>query len=46
VEELWRDDGDTFAAAERMFVDGVDRHEIIHRLAGTPAPTMGTAIIR
>ena len=46
VEQLWQDEGDTFAAAERMFVEGVDRHEIIHRLAGSPAPTMGSAIIR
>ena len=46
VEELWQDEGATFEAAERMFGEGVDRHEIIHRLAGTPAPTMGSAIIR
>jgi hypothetical protein len=46
VEELWRDEGDTFAAAERMFGEGVDRHEIIHRLAGSPLPTMGSSIIR
>ena len=46
VEELWRSEGDTFAAAERMFGEGVDRHEIIHRLAGSPVETMGSSIIR
>jgi hypothetical protein len=46
VEELWRSEGATFAVAERMFGEGVDRHEIIHRLAGSPLPTMGSSIIR
>ena len=47
IEELWRDeDSPTFQTARRMFADGVSRHEIIHHLAGTPAPTMGSSIIR
>jgi hypothetical protein len=46
VEELWQEEGSTFAAAEHMFGEGVDRHEIIHRLAGSPQPTMGSSIIR
>ena len=47
VEELWRDeDSPTFQAAKRMFADGVSRHDLIHHLAGAPAPTMGSSIIR
>ncbi len=47
VEELWHDeDGPTFKAAKRMFADGVTRHDLIHHLAGAPAPTMGSSIIR
>jgi len=47
VEELWRDeDGPAYQTAKRMFAEGVSRHDIIHRLAGAPAPTMGTSIIR
>ncbi len=47
IEELWRDeDSPTFQTARRMFADGVSRHDIIHHLAGTPAPTMGSSIIR
>ncbi len=47
VEELWRDeDSPTFQAAQRMFADGVSRHDLIHHLAGAPAPTMGSSIIR
>ena len=47
VEELWRDeDNPTFQTASRMFADGVSRHDIIHRLAGSPAPTVGSSIIR
>ena len=47
VEELWRDeDSPTYQTAKRMFAEGVSRHDIIHRLAGAPAPTMGTSIIR
>jgi hypothetical protein len=29
-----------------MFADGISRHDIIHHLAGAPAPTMGSSIIR
>jgi hypothetical protein len=47
VEELWRDEeSPTFQAASRMFAEGVARHDIIHRLAGTPAPAMGPSIAR
>ena len=47
VEELWRDeDSPMFQAARRMFSNGVSRHDVIHHLAGAPAPTMGTSIIR
>ena len=47
VEELWRDeDSPTQATAKRVFAEGVSRHDIIHRLAGASAPTMGTSIIR
>ena len=47
VEELWREeDSATLAAAKRMFADGVSRHDLIHHLAGAPAPTMGSSIIR
>ena len=41
--ELWQDDPEaTFATARRMFADGVDRHDIIHALAGAP----GSSAIR
>jgi hypothetical protein len=47
VEELWRDeDSPAFQTARRMFADGISRHDIIHHLAGAPAPTMGSSIIR
>ncbi len=47
VEELWHDEeSPTFKAASRLFAEGVARHDVIHRLAGSPAPTMGTSIIR
>jgi hypothetical protein len=47
VEELWRDEeSPAFKAASRLFADGAARHDIIHRLAGSPAPTTGTSIIR
>jgi len=47
VEELWREqDSPTYQTAERMFAEGVSRHDLIHRLAGAPVPTMGTSIIR
>jgi hypothetical protein len=40
VEELWRtrDLNPTYQAASGMMLDGVARHDIIHRLAGEPAP--------
>jgi hypothetical protein len=40
VEELWRtgDLNPTYQAASGMMLDGVSRHDIIHRLAGAPAP--------
>jgi hypothetical protein len=41
VEELWRTDSDEiFGTANRMFAEGISRHDIIHRLAGTPAPAI------
>jgi hypothetical protein len=47
VEEIWRDENNpTYQAAKAMFVDGVSRHDLIHRLAGAPVPTMGSSIIR
>jgi hypothetical protein len=47
VEELWHDeDSPAFQTARRMFADGIPRHDIIHHLAGAPAPTMGSSIIR
>jgi hypothetical protein len=47
VEELWHDEeSPTFKAASRLFAEGVARHDVIHRLAGSPAPRMGTSIIR
>ena len=47
IEEMWRDeDSPTYQAAKRMFAEGVSRHDLIHRLAGAPVPTMGSSIIR
>jgi hypothetical protein len=47
IEDMWRDgDSPAYQAASRMFADGVARHDIIHRLAGTPAPTIGSSVIR
>ena len=48
VEELWRDDEENpvFQAASRLFAEGLPRHDVIHRLAGTPAPTVGSSIVR
>jgi hypothetical protein len=47
VEELWQDeDNPTYQAASRLFADGLSRHDVIHRLAGTPAPTVGSSVIR
>jgi len=47
VEELWRDeDNPTYQTAGRLFADGLSRHDVIHRLAGSPAPTVGSSVIR
>ena len=47
IEELWREeDSPTYQAARRMFANGVSRHDVIHRLAGTPVPTTGSSSIR
>jgi hypothetical protein len=47
VEDIWRDgDSPTYQAARRMFAEGVSRHDVIHRLAGAPAPTVGSSMIR
>ncbi len=47
VEELWRDgESPAYQAARRMFEDGAGRHDIIHRLAGAPAPAAGASVIR
>ena len=42
IEELWRDeDNPTYQAASRLFAEGLARHDVIHRLAGTPARAHG-----
>jgi hypothetical protein len=47
IEELWQDgDNPTYQAASSLFADGLGRHDVIHRLAGTPAPTVGSSVIR
>ena len=47
IEDMWRDeDSPTYQAAERLYAEGVSRHDLIHRLAGAPVPTMGSSIIR
>ena len=47
IEELWGDeDNPTYQEANRLFAEGLARHDVIHRLAGTPAPTVGSSIIR
>jgi len=47
VEDLWQDEESAaYRTARRMFEDGVARHDIIHRLAGTPAPTVGSSLMR
>jgi hypothetical protein len=48
VEELWSTDdlNVTYRAASGMMLDGVSRHDIIHRLAGEPAPTVGTSLVQ
>ncbi len=47
IEAMWHDgENPVYQAASRMFADGVARHDIIHRLAGTPAPTVGSSLLR
>jgi hypothetical protein len=48
VEELWSTDdlNVTYRAASGMMLDGVSRHDIIHRLAGEPTPTVGTSLVQ
>ena len=47
IEELWQDeDNPMYHAASRLFAGGLARHDVIHRLAGTPAPTVGSSVIR
>jgi len=47
VEDIWRDgENATYQAARRMFAEGISRHDLIHRLAGAPAPTVGSSMIR
>src|SRR5690349_13302099 len=47
VEDIWRDGGSpAYQAASRMFAEVVARHDILHRLAGPPAPTIGASVIR
>ena len=47
IEDMWRDeDSPAYQAAERMYAEGISRHDLIHRLAGAPVPTMGSSIIR
>ena len=47
IEELWGgEDNPTYQEANRLFAEGLARHDVIHRLAGTPAPTVGSSIIR
>jgi hypothetical protein len=42
VAELWDDDpAETFAAAQRLFASGADRHDIIHTLAERPGAAGG-----
>jgi hypothetical protein len=46
IEELWHDDSNTtFQLATRMLGEGISRHDLLHRLAGAPAPTRGSSII-
>ncbi len=46
IEELWRPDAsEIFQAANNLSLEGVSRHDIIHRLAGAPGRTVGAALI-
>ncbi len=47
IEEIWQANPvSTFLTATSLSEEGLARHEIIHRLAGTPAPTTGASIIQ
>ncbi len=47
IEEIWQANPvSTFLTATSLSAEGLDRHEIIHRLAGTPAPTRGASIVQ
>ena len=47
IEEIWQADPvSTFLTATSLSAEGLSRHEIIHRLAGAPAPTTGTSIVQ
>jgi hypothetical protein len=47
ISELWGEGSDeTFKTANRLFAEGVSRHDILHRLAGAAAPARGSSIIR
>lgn len=47
IEELWHDDANTtFDTARRLFAEGINRHDVIHRLAGSPATTRSTSILQ
>jgi hypothetical protein len=46
IEEIWQADPvSTFLTATSLSAEGLARHEIIHRLAGAPAPTRGASIV-
>ncbi len=46
IEEIWQANPvSTFLTATSLSEEGLGRHEIIHRLAGIPAPTRGAAIV-
>jgi hypothetical protein len=46
IEELWGPDADEiFQAANHLSLQGVPRHDIIHRLAGTPGRTVGASLV-
>ena len=47
IEEIWQANPvSTFLTATSLSAEGLDRHEIIHRLAGAPAPTTGASILQ
>jgi hypothetical protein len=47
IEELWYDDANTtFDTARKLFAEGINRHDVIHRLAGSPATSRSTSILQ